>query len=140
MAIFFSHLEGGAQIRDSRRLKTWIKAVVESEKRTLGEVAIASCSDTYITEQNTQFLGHNYPTDIITFGYNEGKIINGDLLISTDTVRSNAQRFGCTYTEELHRVIIHGVLHLLGYDDHTETDIRTMREMEAKCLKMLENL
>ncbi len=138
MAIYFSKIDSSRQITGVRKLKKWMEEVIQKEKKKCGEIAIALCSDSYITKANTQFLQHNYPTDIITFGYNEGNIINGDLLISTDTVATNAKKYNCSYQNELHRVIIHGVLHLIGYDDHCEKDIQQMRKMEAKALLLLE--
>ena len=95
----------------------WIKAVAASYGLRVGEIAYIFCSDEKILEVNRQYLQHDYYTDIITFDYCEGKRISGDLFISLDTVRTNAEQFGAEYDTELHRVIIHGILHLCGIND-----------------------
>lgn len=138
MAINFSNIDSGRELRGSRSLKGWIKSTIEGEGRVLGDIAIAFCSDTYIKQQNTIFLAHDYFTDILTFSYNEGEIVSGDLLISTDTVASNALVFKTTYTNELHRVIIHGVLHLLDYDDTNDELQEEMTKKENEALAKLE--
>ena len=114
-----------------RRLcSAWLKAVAEEEKRTVGDIVVVFCSDEYLLGVNRQFLGHDYYTDIITFDYCQDYVLSGDLLISVDCVRDNASHFGTDFDEELHRVIVHGVLHLIGYDDHTPEDQKVMREKE----------
>ena len=97
------------------------------------------CNDPSILEINRQFLGHDYYTDIITFDYSEEETINGELYISVDTVRENAKEYGEEFLVELHRVIIHGMLHLCGLDDHCEEDIAEMRAAENSALGILEN-
>ena len=114
----------------------WLKTVAESEIRRLGNVNIIFCSDPYILDVNLNYLGHDYFTDIITFDYCEGRTLSGDLFISVDSVRENAVEFGTEFDEELHRVIVHGLLHLIGYDDHTEEDQKTMRAKENYYLSM----
>lgn len=140
MAINFISIDSPRPLRHSRLLKRWIESCIEAEKRTLGELSIAFCSDGYIREQNVAFLSHDYETDILTFSYNEQKMIAGDLLISTDTVKSNAKRYKVSYSRELHRVIIHGVLHLIGYDDVTEKLAEKMREREDFYLGELDKM
>ena len=100
-----------------REITEWIKAVATSYGLRVGEIAYIFCSDEKILEVNRQYLQHDYYTDIITFDYCEGKRIAGDLFISLDTVRTNAEQFGTEYDTELHRVIIHGILHLCGIND-----------------------
>lgn len=100
-----------------RETSAWIKAVAETYGKKVGEIAYIFCSDEKILEVNRQYLQHDYYTDIITFDYCEGNRISGDLFISLDTVRTNAEQFGATYETELHRVIIHGILHLCGIND-----------------------
>ena len=100
-----------------RDTTAWIKKVAATHGRTVGEVGYLFCDDEKILEVNREFLNHDYYTDIITFDYDEGTQINGDIVISLDTVRSNAQLFHKTYEEELYRVIIHGILHLCGIND-----------------------
>ena len=100
-----------------RDTTSWIKAVAAMHDRKVGEIGYMFVSDEKILEVNNQYLGHDYYTDIITFDYCEGDILNGDIVISLDTVRTNAEKFGKTYEDELNRVIIHGVLHLCGIND-----------------------
>ena len=108
----------------------WLRMVAESEVRRLGNVSIIFCSDNYILYVNQRYLGHDYFTDIITFDYCEGDRLSGDLFISVDSVRENAIEYGTEFKDELNRVIVHGILHLIGYDDHTEDEVKTMREKE----------
>ena len=114
-----------------RRLNNqWLRLVAESEIRRIAELNIIFCSDNYILDINQRFLQHDYFTDIITFYYCEGDRLSGDLFISVDSVRENSLEYGSTFEEELDRVMVHGLLHLIGYDDHSEEDIRTMRSKE----------
>ena len=108
----------------------WLKMVVESEIKKMGDLSIIFCSDNYILDVNMRYLQHDYFTDIITFDYCEGNTISGDLFISIDSVRENALFYGATFEDELDRVMVHGVLHLLGYDDHTPEETAVMREKE----------
>lgn len=108
----------------------WIKTVCISESKRLGDIAFIFCSDDYILDVNVEYLGHDYYTDIITFDYCEGDRISGDLFISIDSVRDNAEHFGVDFETELNRVMVHGVLHLIGYDDHSDEDIKMMRAKE----------
>lgn len=108
----------------------WLRMVAESEVRRLGNVSIIFCSDNYILDVNQRYLGHDYFTDIITFDYCEGDRLSGDLFISVDSVRENTLEYGTEFKDELNRVIVHGILHLIGYDDHTEDEVKTMREKE----------
>lgn len=126
--------------RDRRRTNQWLRIAAESEIRRLGDISIIFCSDNYILDINQRYLGHDYFTDIITFDYCEGDRLSGDLFISVDSVRENAIEFGTEFKDELNRVIIHGLLHLVGYDDHTEADIKTMRSKEDYYLSLRELL
>lgn len=117
--------------------RDWLKFVCESEIRKAGNICVIFCSDNYILDINLRYLQHDYFTDIITFDYCEGSKINGDLFISVDSVRENATIYGSEFETEMRRVIVHGVLHLIGYDDHTEEDIKTMRAKEDYYLKAL---
>lgn len=114
----------------------WLKMVAGSEIRKIGDINVIFCSDNYILDVNMKYLQHDYFTDIITFDYCEGKVLSGDLFISVDSVRENSIEFGTDFEEELHRVIVHGVLHLIGYDDHTEEDKKVMRQKENYYLQM----
>ena len=114
----------------------WLKMVAGSEIRKIGDINIIFCSDNYILDVNMKYLQHDYFTDIITFDYCEGKVLSGDLFISVESVRENSIEFGTDFEEELHRVIVHGVLHLIGYDDHTEENKKLMRQKENYYLQM----
>ena len=120
------------------RNNKWLRLVSESEIRRIGDINIIFCSDNYILNVNQQYLQHDYFTDIITFDYCEGDRLSGDLFISVDTVRENAIEYGTEFSEELHRVIVHGILHLIGYDDHTDEDVAMMRKKENYYLSLRE--
>ena len=114
----------------------WLRLVAESEIRHIGNISIIFCSDNYILDVNQKYLQHDYFTDIITFDYCEGDKLSGDLFISVDSVRENSIEYGTEFSEELNRVIVHGVLHLIGYDDYTEEDIAVMRKKENYYLSL----
>lgn len=114
----------------------WLRLVAESEIRRMGDVNIIFCSDNYILNVNQQYLQHDYFTDIITFDYCEGERLSGDLFISVDSVRENAVEYGTEFKDELNRVIVHGILHLIGYDDHSDEDIKVMRQKEDYYLSL----
>ena len=117
----------------------WLKMVAGSEIKTLGDISIIFCSDNYILDVNIRYLHHDYFTDVITFDYCEGDKRSGDLFISIDSVRENAIEFGTEFDEELHRVIVHGLLLLIGYDDQTPEDQKVMREKEDYYLSLRGN-
>lgn len=119
-----------------RETSEWIKAVAASYGKRVGEIAYIFCSDEKILEVNRQYLEHDYYTDIITFDYTEGNRISGDLFISLDTVRTNAEQFDQPYERELYRVIIHGVLHLCGINDKGPGEREIMEEAENKALTL----
>ena len=116
--------------RQKRFTSKWLKFVAQHEGCKLGDISVIFCSDPYILDVNKKYLQHEYYTDIITFDYCEGDVLSGDLFISVDSVRENASFYGTDFENELNRVIVHGVLHLIGYDDHTEEDIAVMRSKE----------
>lgn len=120
------------------RNNKWLKLVSESEIRRVGDINIIFCSDNYILDINQKYLQHDYFTDIITFDYCEGDKLSGDLFISIDTVSANAEEYGEGFERELARVMVHGVLHLIGYDDHSKQDQKTMREKENYYLSLRE--
>ena len=119
-----------------RDTTAWIRAVAASYGKKVGEVGYMFVDDEKILEVNREYLGHDYYTDIITFDYCEGDVLNGDLVISLDTVRTNAEQFGKSYDEELHRVIIHGILHLCGLNDKGPGEREIMEEAENKALQL----
>lgn len=108
----------------------WLRLVAESEIKKLGDINIIFCSDNYILDVNMKYLQHDYFTDIITFDYCEGDIISGDLFISIDSVKENSVFYNTEFADELNRVMVHGVLHLIGYNDHCDEDIKLMRSKE----------
>ena len=118
----------------------WLKFVAESEIRKIGNINIIFCSDNYILDVNMRYLQHDYFTDIITFDYCEKNILSGDLFISIDSVRENAVYYGTDFNEELNRVMVHGILHLIGYDDHSEEEISQMRAKENYYLELKKKL
>ena len=124
--------------KGKQRNNRWLRLVAESEIRRLGDLSIIFCSDPYILDINLKYLQHDYFTDIITFDYCEGEKISGDLFISIDSVRENAVFYGTEFEDELNRVMVHGVLHLIGYDDHTKAEQKTMQEKENYYLSLRE--
>lgn len=138
--VSFHFEETPFRFRKKTLTRSWIRLVAESEIRRTGDIAVIFCSDNYILDINRRYLGHDYFTDIITFDYCEGDRISGDLFISVDSVRENAHEYGNEFDDELNRVIVHGILHLIGYDDHTEEDIKVMREKENYYLSLRELL
>ena len=118
-------------------LKRWLRNVARGYGRKIGELAYIFCNDEEILEVNRQYLQHDYYTDVITFPYSEEKIVSGDIFISVDTVRSNAIQFGTNSQDELHRVIVHGLLHLCGLNDKGPGERKTMEAAENAALEQL---
>ena len=108
----------------------WLKKVITTENKKLGEIVFVFCNDTYLLKKNIQFLKHDTLTDVISFNYCEGEQINGDILISIDRVQENSEIFKAPFLNELDRVMVHGLLHLLGYKDKTKEDTKLMRSKE----------
>jgi probable rRNA maturation factor len=121
---------------DKSKVKNWIKAVAESYGRKTGDVSYIFCNDKRILQVNNQYLQHDYYTDIITFDYSTATTISGDIFISLDTVKSNSETFNTDYSTELHRIIIHGILHLCGNDDKTPELRALMTEKENAALQL----
>ena len=119
-----------------RDTSAWIKAVAASYGRKVGEIGYLFVDDEKILEVNREYLGHDYYTDVITFDYDEDDTVSGDIVISLDTVRSNAELFGKSYEDELYRVIIHGILHLCGINDKGPGEREIMEAAENKALAM----
>ena len=119
-----------------RDTSAWIKAVAADYGRTVGEVGYMFVDDEKILEVNREYLGHDYYTDVITFDYDEDNVVSGDIVISLDTVRSNAELFGKSYDEEFYRVLIHGILHLCGINDKGPGERAVMEAAENKALAM----
>lgn len=123
-----------------RKLSTWIKQVASGYGRKVGDIAYIFCNDDKILEVNQQYLNHDYYTDIITFDYDEDDTISGDIFISIDTVRSNAEERNIPFLSELHRVIIHGILHLCGINDKGPGEREVMESSENRALALLPEL
>ena len=122
---------------DTDKLTRWINNIIQMYKGNIGDITFVFCNDEYILKINREYLDHDYYTDIITFDYCVDKKISGDLFISLDTIQSNSTKFNTTYEQELYRVIIHGILHLLGFKDKTEEESSVMRQLEDKALAIL---
>lgn len=123
-----------------RETTAWIKAVVDSYGFKTGDIGYMFVDDETILETNRQYLGHDYYTDVITFDYDEDDVVSGDVMISLDTVRTNAEKYGKDYDDELHRVIIHGILHLCGINDKGPGEREIMEAAEDKALEILEKI
>lgn len=113
-----------------QKLKSWIKQVAIDEEKVLGDISYIFCSDDYLLSVNKTYLNHDYLTDVITFDYSEPPIISGDIFISVDTVRVNANKYNVSFENELYRVMLHGVLHLCNYKDASKSEQLTMRKKE----------
>lgn len=124
---------------DEELLKRWLLQLVEMKNMEIGELCYYFCNDQYMLEANNKYLGHDYFTDILTFDAVQGNVVSGDVLISLDTVKVNAEEYNVSFEEELHRVIVHGVLHLLGYKDKTKEEKIEMRRAEDAALSVLKN-
>lgn len=122
------------------QVREWIKAVAATYEKRIGPISYFFCSDKRILEVNLEYLQHDYYTDIITFDYCEGHKISGDIFISLETVRSNAEMLHQSYEQELHRVIIHGILHLCGINDKGPGEREIMEAAENKALELLKTI
>lgn len=118
--------------------KQWLKAIVRNEGKEPGDIHYFFCDDNYLLKNNLHFLNHETLTDIITFDEDLGDLVAGDIMISMDRIRENAQKFEVSFEEELYRVMAHGVLHLCGYKDKTEEDSKVMRAKEHEALVLYE--
>jgi len=123
-------------LKEKRKISRWINDVIKSHQKKLGIVSYIFCSNEYILELNQKYLNHNYFTDIITFDYCSDNKVEGDIFISVDTVLDNSHRFKTNYNDELLRVIIHGVLHLVGFSDKTAKQQKQMRVLEDEALSI----
>lgn len=140
MAILFFNEDIKFNLTQKKLLKSWIKQVIANENKISDSINFIFTSDKYLLEINKKFLSHNYFTDIVTFNYCTDNLINGDIYISIETVKNNSIRFNVSMIEELYRVMVHGLLHLIGYDDSNELEKSRMREKEDFYLDRLKNL
>lgn len=121
---------------EEKKYVDWLIKVAQNENKEIEALTYVFCSDEYLIEINRKYLNHDYYTDIITFPYKEGDVIESDIFISLDTVSSNAEKYNQPFEVELRRVIVHGLLHLMGYDDETDEDVVLMRKKEEDCLSL----
>jgi len=136
--IFFNY-ETDFKLTDEARIQKWISVCIESYGFDEGEINYIFCDDEYLLKLNIEFLEHDTFTDIISFDYTLGKLISGDIFISVERVLENAKKFGQPIESELNRVMIHGILHYLGFKDKSESDKQKMRLEEDKCLGLLDS-
>ena len=127
--IDFQYIEND-KLSNTEDLNLWLNSVIKEEGMLIGDLVYVLCTDEYLLKKNIQFLNHNTLTDVITFDYSQDEIISGDILISTERVVENAKIFNVNYLTELQRVMVHGLLHLLGYKDKIEKDANTMHKKE----------
>ncbi|MBS1554827.1 MAG: rRNA maturation RNase YbeY [Bacteroidetes bacterium] len=124
------------KIKNKRKTSIWIESIAKKEKKGIGDLTYVYCSDDYLLSLNQKFLNHNTLTDIITFDYSEAKTLSGEIYISIERVAENAEKFKVTFEDELHRVMIHGVLHLAGYKDKRPAEKALMRKKEEASLSL----
>lgn len=129
MISFFSE-DISFELGDAASVEHWIQTTIQKEGKNLGEISFIFCSDSYLHQINLTHLNHDTYTDIITFNYNEEAVLNGDIFISIDRVKENATTYNVSFENELNRVMIHGVLHLAGYEDKTDQEKAAMRAKE----------
>jgi rRNA maturation RNase YbeY len=134
--IFYENVD--YKLKQVTKVKSWIKEIVTSHKGTTKIISIIFCSDDYLLQINRQYLNHDYYTDIITFPYEEFPMVGGDIFISIDTVMSNAQQFNVSLSNEVMRVVSHGILHLIGFNDYTDQERANMHSLEDSALKLFE--
>jgi rRNA maturation RNase YbeY len=140
MAIRFSSQSGNFELSETQKVRQWVAEVIRRRGMTVGNINYLFCDDEYLLGVNQQYLQHDTYTDIITFDYVAGSLVSGDIMISVDRVEENAGKFGVPFEQELHRVIIHGVLHLLGQGDKSESEAAEMRRLEESALGLWEQL
>ena len=137
MPVYFHTEDTNFDFQDKHSCTNWITSVVKKENATVGEINLIFCSDKFLLNMNREYLNHDFFTDVITFDYTEEKTISGDIFISIQRVEENAGIFNTSFKNELNRVIVHGVLHLLEYADKTDEEKRIMRNKENEYLKIL---
>lgn len=140
MAIRFSSQSGNFELAEPQKVRQWVAEVIRRRGMAVGNINYLFCDDEYLLEVNQQYLQHDTYTDIITFDYVAGTLVSGDIVISVDRVGENAGKFGVPFEQELHRVVIHGVLHLLGQGDKSEFEAAEMRRLEEAALGLWEQL
>ena len=140
MSIYFHNEDNSYVLPAKRKVRSWLKTSIDHQKMSLGTINVVFCSDQYLLSVNKEYLNHDYYTDIITFNYCEAKMISGDLFISIDRIKDNSKTNKLLFVNELHRVIIHGVLHLCGFNDKTKAEKKEMRQKEGYFLNKIKHL
>ncbi len=135
--MIYYNYETDFKLANANEISNWIQATIREEKYKMEEISYIFCDDEYLVEKNVKYLNHNTLTDIISFDYSVGKIISGDIFISIERVKENATIFEVSLTQELHRVMIHGILHYCDYHDKTEDQKKEMRSKENYYLSKL---
>jgi probable rRNA maturation factor len=138
--ISFSTVEVTFRLSNKRKIRSWVKTLIETEGKSPGDITYVFCNDNYLSEMNIKYLKHKTLTDIITFDYSNKVKLSGDIFISIERVKENAVLYKATFNSELGRVMAHGVLHLVGYGDHTSEEKATMRRKEDSYLSSFPNL
>jgi rRNA maturation RNase YbeY len=140
MSIHFSTVNSSFVLDEEKKITDWIKLIIKNTNCRVGEIGYLFCDDEYLLEVNRKYLNHDTYTDIITFDYVSGNLVSGDIMISVDRIRDNAKLFSVPFEQELHRVIIHGIHHLLGQGDKTEEEAAAMRKRENDSLALWETM
>lgn len=140
MAIRFSVQSGDFELSEPKKVQKWLSEVIFRRGKSVGNINYLFCDDEYLLGVNRQYLNHDTYTDIITFDYVVGGLISGDILISFERVGENAAKYGVPFEQELHRVIVHGVLHLLGQGDKSDEEAAQMRRLEEEALLLWNEL
>jgi rRNA maturation RNase YbeY len=136
MAINFFNEDIDFTLESNARIKNWIRKVIQGKGFAEGTINYIFCSDNYLLDLNVKYLEHDTYTDIITFDYTNEKVLSGDIFISIDRVKENSENYNTSFHDELRRVIIHGILHLTGLKDKTESESLNMRKNENQCLEL----
>lgn len=140
MAIRFSSQSGDFELAEPEKVRRWLSEVVKRREKSVGNINYLFCDDEYLLQVNRQYLDHDTYTDIITFDYVAGGLVSGDILISVERVGENAHQFDVPFEQELHRVAVHGVLHLLGQGDKSPAEAAEMRRQEEEALALWNHL
>ncbi len=140
MSITFHGAKSAFRSSQAGKIRIWLERIIHDRGFTIDAISIIFCTDEYLLDINKQYLNHDYYTDIITFPYQEEgvKELSGDIFISTDRVKENADTYKVTFFQELCRVMAHGCLHLMGWDDETEAQKTAMRAEEDRCLALID--
>ena len=124
------HFTNSFTLKNKRKIKNWLKDTIENEKKKVGDINYIFCSKQYLKKMNNDYLSKNYETDVISFDFSKDNKISGDIYISSETVKKNSIIFNVCFNNELKRVMVHGLLHLLNYNDKSEQELKIMREKE----------